>query len=81
MSRMIQIQVDSSLNQKLKLLNEELSKSGEEIVSQDTLQVDGKTIMVISVKETKKSKKNLLLDQIDAGQMKDPFDGKRILND
>jgi len=73
MSRMIQIPVDSSFTTRMRQLNEQLSKSGEEIVAQNKIEVEGQTVMVVSIREGQKKKKNILLGQVDRGQ--------RILND
>ena len=72
-SRMIQIPVDASFDTRMKQLNEQLDHSGEEIVAQNTIQVEGQTVMVVSIREGQKKKENLLLGQVDRGQ--------RILND
>jgi len=66
---MISIPVDADLDKKLKQLNENLKTSGEEIVAQNTVQVEDQTVMVISIKESVQKKKKLLLD------------GKRVLSD
>jgi hypothetical protein len=70
---MVQIPVDASFDAKMNQLNEELNRNGEEIVAQNTIQVEGQTVMVVSIREGKKKKKNLLLGQVNRGQ--------RILND
>lgn len=82
MSRLIQIPVDANLNSKMAKLNEELRRTGEEIVSTNTVnQPDGSSMLVVSVRAaTNESKKgrpqNLLLDQVP-----DVFGGKRVILD
>ena len=73
MSRMIQIPVDASFSTRMKQLNEDLDRSGEEIVAQNKIEVEGQTVMVVSIREGKEKKKNILLGQVNRGQ--------RILND
>jgi len=81
---MISIPADSNLESSLRQLNENLKETGEEIIGQNTVKIDGQDVVVVSVvsiKEIVKKKKNLLFDQIDKGKMPDVFNGKRILND
>jgi len=76
--------MDSNLDKSLEKLNEQLSRTGEEIISQDTVDgPDGKKLLVLSVREGKgRSRgKNLLFDQIDRGEMTDVFHGSRVLRD
>lgn len=81
MSRLIEIPVDANLTLAMAKLNKELEKTGEIIVSTNTVSnPDGTSALVISVKnsptESKAKSKNLLLDQ-----MPNTFGGKKILID
>ena len=77
MNRIYVIVVDSNLDNRLKEFQQQLNEE-EEIISQQTVETpEGVSKLIITTREDKKEKRNLLFDQIDKGKMPNVFGEKK----